>query len=125
MAEHSAGRFSLDLNPASRPGASVHGHCHQKAFGVHGTVAEVLEWIPGLDVQTIESSCCGMAGSFGYEAEHAAVSLEMGELRLAPAVRDLPEDWAVVADGTSCRAQIQGLTGTDARHLAEILLDHI
>jgi len=123
--EREAGRLSLELHPTSGARVSVHGHCHQKAFGVDDTVAEVLGWIPGLEVQAIESSCCGMAGSFGYEVEHRDASRGMGELRLAPAIRDAPSDWGVVADGTSCRAQIQRLTSTRALHVAEVLAKHV
>ena len=102
--EARAGRFAPAWKPASRA-MRVHGHCHQKAFGIVAPVLEVLRLIPGAAPELIESSCCGMAGSFGYEAEHHAVSMQMAELSLLPAVRSAP-DAIIVADGTSCRHQI-------------------
>ena len=81
--EAKAGRFAPPLSPAARP-IKVHGHCHQKAFGVMQPALEVLKLIPGAKPELIESSCCGMAGSFGYEAEHHAVSMQMAELSLLP-----------------------------------------
>ena len=98
----------------------VHGHCHQKAFGGARATLELLRRIPGLDVKPIESSCCGMAGPFGYHAEHYDVSMRMGELSLFPAVRAAP-DATIVADGTSCRAQIADGTGRQAVHAAILL----
>jgi Fe-S oxidoreductase len=81
----------------------------------------VLKLIPDLAVETIESSCCGMAGSFGYHAETIDVSLAMGELSLLPAVRNAPADAIIVADGTSCRHQIKDGTGREAIHVAQVL----
>jgi Fe-S oxidoreductase len=98
----------------------VHGHCHQKAFGAVSPVLEVLKLIPGAQPQLIESSCCGMAGSFGYEARHHAVSMQMAELSLLPAVRAVP-DAIVVADGTSCRHQIHDGAQRQAMHAAVLL----
>jgi Fe-S oxidoreductase len=86
-----------------------------------GSVQSVLKLIPGLDVETIESSCCGMAGSFGYGADTIDVSLAMGELSLLPAVRKAPDDALIVADGTSCRHQIADGTGRAASHVARVL----
>jgi FAD/FMN-containing dehydrogenase/Fe-S oxidoreductase len=118
--EHRAGRFAPALKPV--PGdALLHGHCHQKAFGAMGTVESVLRLVPGLRVSRIESGCCGMAGSFGYEAEHYDVSMKMGELDLLPAVRKAGADTLVVADGTSCRHQIADGTGRRALHVARVL----
>jgi len=102
----------------------VHGHCHQKAFGAIQPVLEVLRLIPGADVALIESSCCGMAGSFGYEASHHAISMQMAELSLLPAVRGAP-DALIVADGTSCRHQIADGAGREALHVARVLADHL
>jgi Fe-S oxidoreductase len=99
----------------------VHGHCHQKAFGAFGPVQTVLGWIPQLKVTTIESSCCGMAGSFGYEAEHYDMSMAMAELSLLPAVRRAGENALVVADGTSCRHQIADGAHKEALHVARVL----
>ena len=95
----------------------LHGHCHQKAFDVLGATETVLRLVPGLDVEVVESSCCGMAGSFGYEAAHYDVSMRMAELSLLPAVRVAPADALIVADGTSCRHQIAD--GTRASGLRE------
>jgi FAD/FMN-containing dehydrogenase/Fe-S oxidoreductase len=100
---------------------SVHGHCHQKAFGGAAATLRMLGRIPGARVTAIESSCCGMAGSFGYHAEHYDVSMQMGELSLFPAVRRADEGATIVADGTSCRAQIADGTGRRAVHAAVVL----
>ena len=118
-----AGRFALALQPARRP-MLVHGHCHQKAFGAMPPMLEALRLIPGAAPTTIESSCCGMAGSFGYEAEHHAISMQMAELTLLPAIRDAP-DAVIVADGTSCRQQIADGAGREALHVARVLADHL
>ena len=81
----------------------------------------VLKLVPELKVETVESSCCGMAGSFGYEAEHYAASMAMGELSLLPAVRKAGDDTIVVADGTSCRHQIADGADRHAVHVAQVL----
>ncbi|MES2971985.1 MAG: FAD-linked oxidase C-terminal domain-containing protein [Pseudomonadota bacterium] len=107
------------LKPAGRP-ILLHGHCHQKAFGAVSPILDVLKLIPGAKPELIESSCCGMAGSFGYEAGHYAVSMQMAELSLLPAVRQQP-DAIVVADGTSCRHQIHDGAGREAVHVAALL----
>jgi Fe-S oxidoreductase len=117
--EARAGRFTLKLKPAPAP-LLVHGHCHQKAFGAMAPVLEVLRLIPGAAPELIESSCCGMAGSFGYEAAHHAVSMQMAEAALLPAVRARPEA-IVVADGTSCRHQIADGAQREAVHVATLL----
>jgi Fe-S oxidoreductase len=98
----------------------VHGHCHQKAFDAMPAVQKVLRLIPGVEPSVIETSCCGMAGSFGYEAEHYDVSMKMAELALLPAIRKAG-DALVVADGTSCRAQIADGAGREALHVARVL----
>ncbi|HKV44861.1 MAG TPA: FAD-linked oxidase C-terminal domain-containing protein [bacterium] len=99
----------------------LHGHCHQKAMvGTQPSLA-ALRWLPGATVAEVDSGCCGMAGSFGYEAEHYAVSLAMGERALFKAVRDLPADALIVAAGASCRQQILHGTGRPAVHLVEAL----
>lgn len=121
--EARAGRFRPALKPA-RQRMLVHGHCHQKAFGIVQPVLEVLRLIPGAEPSLVESSCCGMAGSFGYEAEHHAVSMQMAELSLLPAVRAAP-DALIVADGTSCRHQIADGTGREALHVARVLAGHL
>jgi len=109
------------LKPLPERQALLHGHCHQKAFGAMGAVERVLRLVPELEVKPIESSCCGMAGSFGYEAEHLDASRAMGELALLPAVRAAPVDALIVADGTSCRHQIADGASRQAIHVAEVL----
>jgi FAD/FMN-containing dehydrogenase/Fe-S oxidoreductase len=98
----------------------LHGHCHQKAFGAVNPIVDVLKLIPGVQPEVIESSCCGMAGSFGYEAGHYDVSMQMAELSLLPAIRKFPGA-IVVADGTSCRHQIQDGARREAVHAAVLL----
>jgi FAD/FMN-containing dehydrogenase/Fe-S oxidoreductase len=119
-AEARAGRLRLPLAPL---GATVllHGHCHQKSFDAFGAVAQVLRLIPGLSLDIVESSCCGMAGAFGYGADTYDASIEMAELALLPAVRKATPDTLIVADGTSCRHQIHDGSGRDALHVAQIL----
>ena len=119
--EKTAGRLALDLHALGTDQALVHGHCHQKAFDAVRPVQTVLGWIPALQVSVIESSCCGMAGSFGYEAEHYAASQAMGELSLFPAVRKADSATLLVADGTSCRHQIHDGTARKAVHVARVL----
>ncbi|MBI2803774.1 MAG: FAD-binding protein [Planctomycetes bacterium] len=100
--------------------ALVHGHCHQKALvGAAGTTS-LLQLIPGLDVRLLDTGCCGMAGSFGYETDHYDLSVAIAELDLLPALARLP-DALVVAPGTSCRHQIHDLTGRRALHPLEVL----
>jgi FAD/FMN-containing dehydrogenase/Fe-S oxidoreductase len=100
----------------------LHGHCHQKAFDVMPAVEKVLGMVPGLKTSTVQTSCCGMAGSFGYEAEHYEVSMKMAELSLLPAVRNHP-DALLVADGTSCRHQIADGSGRKPVHVARLLAE--
>jgi FAD/FMN-containing dehydrogenase/Fe-S oxidoreductase len=120
--EEKAGRLTLELKALSGVGqALVHGHCHQKAFDAFTPVQTVLKWIPGLKVSAVESSCCGMAGSFGYEAEHYEASMAMAEMSLLPAVREVDASTVVVADGTSCRHQIHDGAGVEAVHVARVL----
>jgi FAD/FMN-containing dehydrogenase/Fe-S oxidoreductase len=114
-------RLALPLRSVPWRRALVHGHCHQKAFGIMPAVEAALRLVPGLEVEAIESSCCGMAGAFGYEAEHHAMSLRMGELGLLPAARAAGEDTLLVADGTSCRHQIRDGAGRRAVHAARLL----
>ncbi|HAT35150.1 MAG TPA: FAD-binding oxidoreductase, partial [Rhodospirillaceae bacterium] len=119
--EADAGHLDLELKPLSQTKALLHGHCHQKAFAAMSSVEKVLGLIPKLDVDTVASSCCGMAGSFGYQKETYDISLKMGEMSLLPAVRDAEEDTLIVADGTSCRHQISDGTGRNAQHVARVL----
>ncbi len=115
------GKLNLQLNPIENKQALLHGHCHQKAFAAMSPVQEVLGLIPELKVETIDSSCCGMAGSFGYEKEHYKVSMQMADLSLFPAINNDSGDSIIVADGTSCRSQIQHGTGREAVHVARVL----
>jgi Fe-S oxidoreductase len=86
-----------------------------------GAVESVLRLVPELEVDKIESSCCGMAGAFGFHADTIATSRAMGELSLLPAVRGAPADAIIVADGTSCRHQIHDGAQRDAVHVARVL----
>lgn len=118
--ETEAGRMKIEAIMA--PGkVLVHGHCHQKAAGVMGDMGRALATVDGLEAETIESSCCGMAGAFGYDAETIDTSLAMGELSLLPAVRAAAPETTLVANGTSCRHQIAEGTGRRALHLAQVL----
>lgn len=118
--EAASGRLQLPLKPIA-PKAMVHGHCHQKSFDAFKPVEKILRLIPDLDVQVIESSCCGMAGAFGYGAETYNESIAMAELNLLPAVRKAPNEAIIVADGTSCRHQIKDGSGRGALHVARVL----
>jgi Fe-S oxidoreductase len=118
--EAEAGRLDLPLKPVAKR-ALLHGHCHQKSFGAMGAAEAVLALVPELAVETVESSCCGMAGAFGYGADTIDVSLKMAELSLLPAVRKAEADTLVLADGTSCRHQIKDGSGRDALHVARVL----
>ena len=119
--EVATGSFSLQLKSLAFQRALVHGHCHQKAHNVMGPVQKVLGMIPGLEVEVIDSSCCGMAGSFGYEAEHYETSMAMAKLSLIPAIEEAGDDTLLVADGTSCRNQIAHGSGHEALHVARVL----
>jgi Fe-S oxidoreductase len=122
--EAQAGRLVLPLKPIAEK-ALVHGHCHQKAFDAFRSVVDVLKLVPGLQVETVESSCCGMAGAFGYGADTYEVSMAMGELSLLPAVRKADAGTLIVADGTSCRHQIADGARRDAVHVARVLADSL
>jgi FAD/FMN-containing dehydrogenase/Fe-S oxidoreductase len=117
------GRCELPLEP--RPGKCLlHGHCHQKAvFGVAGS-AEALKLVPGLEVTALDSGCCGMAGSFGFEREHFELSEQIANLELLPALRAAPEA-LVAAPGTSCRHQIKDFDGRRALHPLEVLAQQL
>jgi FAD/FMN-containing dehydrogenase/Fe-S oxidoreductase len=119
--ERGAGRFAVPFAAAPFKRALVHGHCHQKAFGLMPAVVAALKLVPDLEVGTITSSCCGMAGAFGYDARHYDVSMAMAEAALLPAVRAAGVDTVVVADGTSCRHQIRDGAARSAWHVARVL----
>ncbi|WP_247881125.1 FAD-binding and (Fe-S)-binding domain-containing protein [Skermanella sp. TT6] len=119
--EDAAGRLKLPLKPLAAKRALVHGHCHQKAFGAMGAVEKALRLVPGLEVEVIDSGCCGMAGAFGFDAKHYDVSMKMAELSLLPAVRAADAETLIVADGTSCRHQIHDGARRSAIHVARVL----
>jgi Fe-S oxidoreductase len=121
--ERHAGRFDLKLK--AMPGSTVliHGHCHQKAFGTAAAAADALRLVPELAVETFESTCCGMAGAFGMEAEHYDVSMRIGELGVLPKMRAAAPETLLAACGTSCRHQIAEGAGREARHIVRILDD--
>jgi len=119
--EKTAKRFKLDFKPIQDT-ILVHGHCHQKAVGAMKSVRKILKLIPELEFEFIESSCCGMAGSFGIEAENAAMATQMAELNLLPALRAKPEA-AVIANGFSCQHQIRSHSEHQPKHIAVFLRD--
>jgi FAD/FMN-containing dehydrogenase/Fe-S oxidoreductase len=118
--EAGAGRLRLPLGRIAGK-ALVHGHCHQKSFGAFKPVEQVLRLVPDLNIETIESSCCGMAGAFGYGADTYQASMDMAELSLLPAIRRADAAALIVADGTSCRHQIKDGAGRGALHVARVL----
>lgn len=146
LSEFDRGGLDLEFNPIGGAGADVlvHGHCHQKAFGQMDAVLRMLKLVPDSRVSLIESSCCGMAGSFGYQRDTFDVSRKMAELSLVPAIEhalnqsnkgdaqnneDGPSPSSattvVIADGTSCRHQISDLTEARPQHVASWLRQHL
>ncbi|MGE5525446.1 MAG: FAD-binding and (Fe-S)-binding domain-containing protein [Rhodospirillaceae bacterium] len=119
--EKTAGRWTLAFNTIPQATALVHGHCHQKAFDAMPALKQTLALVPGLKVELIDSSCCGMAGAFGYDAKHYDVSMKMAEASLLPTVRAADANTLVVAGGTSCRHQIGEGARREAVHLARVL----
>jgi FAD/FMN-containing dehydrogenase/Fe-S oxidoreductase len=119
--EQRAGVLELRLRRVTAKRALVHGHCHQHAFDVMPAVHAALALVPDLHVEPLAAGCCGMAGAFGYSAQHLDVSLKMAEAALLPAVRAAGADTLIVADGTSCRHQIRDGAGRRALHVAEVL----
>ncbi|PKO57823.1 MAG: ferredoxin, partial [Betaproteobacteria bacterium HGW-Betaproteobacteria-19] len=120
--EHDRKRLTIALKPLGHPKLLVHGHCHQKAVGAMKSLRKVLRLIPDLEFEFIEASCCGMAGSFGLDAEHAGISQQMAELDLFPALRAAP-DAPVLANGFSCRHQIVEGVARRPAHVAELMRD--
>jgi Fe-S oxidoreductase len=112
--------ITLPLRPIGRK-ILLHGHCHQKAHNVMPDVQSTLTLIPGAEIDVVETSCCGMAGAFGYGRDTAEISLKMAEADLLPAVRAAAENTLIVADGTSCRHQIADGTGRKAIHVVRVL----
>jgi FAD/FMN-containing dehydrogenase/Fe-S oxidoreductase len=121
---HQRGELDLEFTNAPKH-LLVHGHCHQKALVGTAPMLAVLRLPAGYSVQEIPSGCCGMAGSFGYEAEHYEVSMQIGSQRLFPAVQAADSTVEIVADGISCRQQIQHATGRQARHMVEVLWEAV
>ena len=119
--EYRTGNLHLNLKPIAQKKALLHGHCHQKAFGVMADVTTLLKLVPELDVAMIDSGCCGMAGAFGYDASHYNTSMAMAELAVLPRVREADADALIVAGGTSCRGQIENGTQRDVLHPVQIL----
>jgi len=119
--EHDAGRLDLTFINNGPIKVLLHGHCHQKAHGVMGSVQSVLELVPNLEVEVISSSCCGMAGAFGYQAETYDISMKMAEDTLLPSIRAADPTTTIVADGTSCRHQIKDGAMRDAVHVARVI----
>jgi Fe-S oxidoreductase len=123
LKEYQCGDFKPNFTPAAQE-MLIHGHCHQKAFDVVTPMQILLGLIPNANPQLIETSCCGMAGNFGYEVEHQEISMQMAELQLLPAIRKATNK-LIVADGTSCRHQILDGTNRHAIHLAVVLEKHL
>ena len=118
------GELALEFNDIKKK-VLFHGHCHQKALvGTRHSIA-ALRLPPGYQVEEVNSGCCGMAGSFGYEKEHYEISMAIGQQWLFPAVKAKDEDWEVAVMGVSCRQQIEHGTGRPARHLVEVLRDAV
>jgi len=118
--EQSYERLKLEFNQSGKEKILLHGHCHQKAFNSMDSTVSLLEKA-GIEVETIPSSCCGMAGSFGYQSENYQVSMEMAELSLLPRVRKASAGERVAASGTSCRHQIQHGSEINAQHPISLL----
>jgi Fe-S oxidoreductase len=117
-----SGRVSIPAAVSGNPQRILfHGHCHQKALAGTAATVSLLRAIPGAEVIELDAGCCGMAGSFGFEAEHYELSMRIGELRLLPAVRAEPPTTMIAATGVSCRQQIRHGTGRRARHPLEIV----
>lgn len=123
-AEHRAGRLDLNLDgDGGRDIAKVlvHGHCHQKAHQTMAAMTTTLGLLGDVEVKTVPSSCCGMAGAFGYGADTYDTSIAMGEAALLPAVRETAPATVIVANGTSCRQQIKHGSGREAVHMVQLL----
>ena len=120
-AEIAKNRINKDLFTAEEKTIKLHGHCQQKAISSVSHTEKILSFPSNYSVSTIPSGCCGMAGSFGYEAEHYDISMQISELVLLPTVRNQPEDVIIAAPGTSCRHQIKDGTGRKALHPVEVL----
>ncbi len=116
------GRLELAFQDVSKK-ILFHGHCHQKSLVGTASSLQVLGLPPGFEVELIDSGCCGMAGSFGFEKEHYEISMKIGEQALFPAINAKGPEWEVAVMGVSCRQQVEHGTGRRARHLVEVLRD--
>jgi len=121
--EVAAGNITPESFTQDSKHIKLHGHCHQKALSSLSWTQKILSLPKHFTVEVIPSGCCGMAGSFGYEAEHYDLSMQIGEMVLFPAVRNSKESTQIAAPGTSCRHQIWDGTGKKAQHPVEILWD--
>jgi FAD/FMN-containing dehydrogenase/Fe-S oxidoreductase len=121
---HEKGALNLDFADIKKE-ILLHGHCHQKALVGVKPAEQVLRLPPGYNVTVIDSGCCGMAGSFGYEVEHYDLSMKIGERRLFKAIRERQGDFEIAVAGVSCREQVKQGTGKSARHLIEVLADAV
>ena len=121
--EMDRGNIDIDHFTNETRTIKLHGHCQQKAWNALGSSVRILSFPKNFQVETIPSGCCGMAGSFGYEKEHYAISMQIGELVLFPTVREQPADVIIAAPGTSCRHQIKDGTSKEAQHPVEILYE--
>ncbi len=119
---HQEGNLDLEFSGLEKK-VLFHGHCHQKSLVGNGPSLAALRLPPGYQVELINSGCCGMAGSFGFEAEHYDISMAIGEQVLFPTIREKGDDWEVAVSGVSCRQQVEHGTGRPARHLVEVLRD--
>ncbi|PIB37219.1 FAD-binding protein [Reichenbachiella sp. 5M10] len=119
--EFRRGNIDKGLFSMEKKKLKVHGHCHQKALSSVMTLKETLSIPENYEVEMIQSGCCGMAGSFGYETDHFDTSMKIGELVLFPAVREAEDETIIAAPGTSCRHQIKDGTGKLALHPVEVL----
>ena len=117
-----SGDLNLEFSDVARK-ILFHGHCHQKSLVGTASSLAALRLPPGYQVDLVNSGCCGMAGSFGFEREHYDISMNIGEQVLFPAVRAKDPDWEIAVMGVSCRQQIEHGTGRPARHLVEVLRD--
>ena len=125
MREFIKGNISQQLFSQTEKSVKLHGHCHQKSIATIAATKQMLEIIPGINVEEIKSGCCGMAGSFGFEKEHYGVSMKIGELVLFPEIRNSDEKVIIAAPGTSCRQQIIDGTGRKALHPVEIMYEFL
>ena len=118
------GKLNLDFSE-TRKEVLFHGHCHQKAHIGSAPSLEALRLVPGLSVSEVNSGCCGMAGSFGFEKEHYELSKKIGGQRLFPAVEEVANETEIAVTGVSCRQQISHFTDRTPRHVVEILRDAV